>query len=518
MDSIPTEILTEIFRTLTVVDRPRTRPPTTQRDDQYAHELYQQFGVRRKSNMDASWWVKEGKPALGWINVTFVCRRWRECALHTSSLWTYLPDAVVIGSKWLEIFIERGREAGIHYNDKDLIALAIEGHELLSAHIHHIGILRLMGHPHRSNLYHDILQQPMPLVTELSLQDIQSMEVQADLPNLRRLRVWNTTFAGAWPTQLCTPNITSFEYYTGSHLRERGIYSVAMKPVDLSTLFNVLLKMPRLISLTLRLDSVQPNSAHNLPLVELRGLTRMDISGESSNMHPVLKRITFPPSASLRIAPRAAASTDPAVDEGSNHAFISLYENLTRGSGLAPFCTVEVIAKMNTLYFAAARHRLPDVSFAKPSYDLELELPAVQETNMHGLAAKIWGRLCKTDAIRELYVSGAWDSSSIKMFYDLSKVVHVDLMGPAVALLVEYMTGQTEPRTSPEERRIGDHVETLALHRGHLDVDRCKRLAERIGTPSFKSEGRLKTVYLSKANLSLRAGVWEEAGVEVIGV
>lgn len=534
MNTIPNEILTEIFRTLTVVDRPFSRPPGPAGAD--GADWYHSLGDRRTAayifGRSQRRWVDEGNPALGWVNITYVCHKWRESALQTSSLWTYLPDAVVLGSRWLGRFIERGREAGVHYDDKDLIALGIEGHELLSEHIHHIGILRLMNYKGGADRYHGVLQRPMPLVTELSLQNLDLTDIRLiDLPRLRKLRLWNNTVRISWPTQLCSPNITSFDYYAGKSTGMTA--SNATTLVDMSTVFVALQEMPRLSSLTLRLEAVQPVSTQSLPQAELRSLTRMDISGDSGILHPVLRRITFPPSASLRIAPLrivpgpiASLHTTPYTpgsdDERSNLIFVDFYEELIHQSGLPPFCTVEVTTKMNTLYVAAARHRLPDVSFAKPSYDLQLELPAIQNTNMHSLAAKILGRLFENDNIRELYVSGAWNKASIAMFYEMSQIVHLDIMGPAVTLLVGYITGKVQPRSSPEEKRLGEHVETLALHRGHLDDDECRRLVENLApfSAAFGSEGRLRNVYLSKTNLSsLLRDLWfDPTALALIGV
>ena len=45
---------------------------------------------------------------LGWVNITYVCSRWRKLALDDASLWTDVP--VVLGTRWLKEFMWRSKE------------------------------------------------------------------------------------------------------------------------------------------------------------------------------------------------------------------------------------------------------------------------------------------------------------------------------------------------------------------------------------------------------------------------
>ncbi|VDB84557.1 unnamed protein product [Peniophora sp. CBMAI 1063] len=503
MDTIPPEILAEIFQILTVTDRPSAP-----------------WRMKRKPVS----WGATGTPSLGWINATYVCHYWRDCALRTPILWTYLSDIAHHGERWTEVFVERGKEVGICYEDKDVSTLRSSDprYTVLSQHVHHISTLHLM-HPLAAyanvanRIYQDMLLKPAPMLRDLSLQDFPIVEVQFRLPSLRRLRLWNTSLS-LWPKQLFTLNLLSFEYCT--RVTDRDSH-----PIDINLIFDALRETPDLRSLTLDLNRIQPFEPDLLPIVTLRSLVHIDISAEAKTVLAVVKHIVFPPTASLRIASREDRFAQASTNETTNLATLDFYEELTRNSEPPAFKLVNLFAKTDALYFAAARYRSSDISFIAPSYDLVLELPVPlaepdldSTNNVHGLAATIFGRFFEKESLRELHLAGAWCRTSIAMFYDMWRVEHMDLMGPAVELLVEHMTGRTKPRRSVEEKPLGDRVQTLALHRGHVDRDLCMRLAQSIGSPAFKKDGVLKTVYLSKANMPLLGRVWDEAGVEVVGV
>ncbi|KAI0065842.1 hypothetical protein BV25DRAFT_1913276 [Artomyces pyxidatus] len=50
---------------------------------------------------------------LGWINVTHVCRRWREIALGHSTLWNVI-DYHELSRSWIEVMLKRSATASLH--------------------------------------------------------------------------------------------------------------------------------------------------------------------------------------------------------------------------------------------------------------------------------------------------------------------------------------------------------------------------------------------------------------------
>ncbi|VDB84558.1 unnamed protein product [Peniophora sp. CBMAI 1063] len=508
MDTIPSELLAQIFQILTVADRPLANWHPV-----IWHESEDLVGSARVRS--ASEWIREGTPSLGWVNVTFVCRYWRECALRTPSLWTYLSDIARHGGWWLQRFVERAKEAGLCYDDKDVATVRRDRHMLLSEHMHRISTLHLVNAADSEwgfvdRIYEDIFQKSAPMLHDLSLQDFASLNIPSSLPNLRCLRVRNTDLI-PWPNQLFTSNLSSFEY----HPRAMS------GSLEINPMFDALREAPNLRSLTLDLTGIQQIKSTGIPTVTLRSLKHIDIAAEAETVLTVLKHIIFPPTATLRIVSQPEDPSAHAAHEAINIALVDLYVDLTRDSELPAFSVVEVFTKMESLYFAAARDRPPEVSFVKPSYDLVFELPAILNTsnwdcanNIHGLVTKISGRLCKKESLRELRISGAWSQTSISMFYDLWQVEHLDLTGIAVKFLVEYMTGQIKPRSSPG---LGNQVKTLALRPGILDHGLCMQLARAIRENRSKRTSTLEVIYLRKADLSLLGGFWEEAGVEIVG-
>ncbi|TFY59338.1 hypothetical protein EVG20_g7828 [Dentipellis fragilis] len=56
--------------------------------------------------------------ALGWIVITHVCHRWRQVAINSASLWSYL--SLALGVRWAEEMLRRAKGLGIHYIRGDL--------------------------------------------------------------------------------------------------------------------------------------------------------------------------------------------------------------------------------------------------------------------------------------------------------------------------------------------------------------------------------------------------------------
>ncbi|KZV64143.1 hypothetical protein PENSPDRAFT_656795 [Peniophora sp. CONT] len=77
---------------------------------------------------------------LGWLNITFVGRRWRQVALEDATLWTH-PTGV-IGQRWLGQFVQRSKSAPLFVDDEDFFSGSLL-RSLLSIHSTRINTLRL---------------------------------------------------------------------------------------------------------------------------------------------------------------------------------------------------------------------------------------------------------------------------------------------------------------------------------------------------------------------------------------
>ncbi|RDX53589.1 hypothetical protein OH76DRAFT_1320723, partial [Lentinus brumalis] len=49
------------------------------------------------------------KPIYSWVEVSYVCRSWREAALHSAELWTTIVLDERVQAKFIELLLDRSR-------------------------------------------------------------------------------------------------------------------------------------------------------------------------------------------------------------------------------------------------------------------------------------------------------------------------------------------------------------------------------------------------------------------------
>ncbi|KZV63239.1 hypothetical protein PENSPDRAFT_218409 [Peniophora sp. CONT] len=109
---------------------------------------------------------------LAWVNLTYVCKRWRKLAVGDPGLWTKIP--VVLGARWLREFISRSQDLPI-FIDYDLPIQSPKVTEELKTIV--------PFHYHRMRNFHAWLQSDSPYYPLLS----------SPWPVLEDLQVWLTT-------------------------------------------------------------------------------------------------------------------------------------------------------------------------------------------------------------------------------------------------------------------------------------------------------------------------------------
>ncbi|VDC06103.1 unnamed protein product [Peniophora sp. CBMAI 1063] len=163
---------------------------------------------------------REGAARNGWLNVTFVCRAWREIAINCSAMWTDLNGT--LGPSWLKCFIERSKDASVSVRDFHELAESERSKPLLDdvlpRVIHRTRILEI-GHYPSPTIYVSLAQRA-PYLEDLSLTSIRfhllghdDGEVHerelfaADAPLLRRFRLASCTSI-PW-SSVCLRNLRS---------------------------------------------------------------------------------------------------------------------------------------------------------------------------------------------------------------------------------------------------------------------------------------------------------------------
>lgn len=115
--TVPDEILLHIFSDAQYIDRPYTTPRTGY---SLPPLLY-----------------------LGWINVTFVSRRWRRVAINGAMLWTSIDGA--LGPYWVREFTRRSKDTPLIVDGRHFCAknMELSLRELVSAHHTRFATMRI---------------------------------------------------------------------------------------------------------------------------------------------------------------------------------------------------------------------------------------------------------------------------------------------------------------------------------------------------------------------------------------
>ena len=109
-------------------------------------------------------WILDIAPA--WIQLTYVCSRWRQIALGYSELWCNIQAGIV--SPWIERFIERAFPRLVNVDLEVLNARPMETDTIIS-HISRIRQLNAEGYVDAVAFFLSKLTRPTPSLESLSI-------------------------------------------------------------------------------------------------------------------------------------------------------------------------------------------------------------------------------------------------------------------------------------------------------------------------------------------------------------
>ncbi|TFY84003.1 hypothetical protein EWM64_g18 [Hericium alpestre] len=244
-----------------------------------------------------------------WLNVTYVCRRWRHIALEIPTLWV----DIVIHKYWTQEMLRRSRNAPLILdvvlpfpnNSTARPSKFLPTVKLALEQLHRAGELNLVGH-------WEVLQEVMaqlsvkraPLLSSLSLtsQGGPQMIVPPNIfagevpPLLCHVTLWNCDVA--WDSPFLSQNLVS--------LTVMGTYRFE-RPTN-GTLLNALSGMTELESLTLNaLPWVNPTSQDFTsplpaqPTILLPSLSRLRLTGRAIECDEFMNRLSMPALTSLSL-------------------------------------------------------------------------------------------------------------------------------------------------------------------------------------------------------------------------
>ncbi|KAI0066398.1 hypothetical protein BV25DRAFT_1912479 [Artomyces pyxidatus] len=285
---------------------------------------------------DTGQWVRR----LGWIQITFVCRRWRFVALDHPHLWRDVK--VDLPGGWTETMISRSKSARLRMDF--LIGLEIRVFRVLRSrqrqvvlqHIHRIELLRLPS----SQETVDALTAPAPMLQVLEIGPrlrTTSTILPANFlgnhaPILRHLLLYNV-LNFPWSSDICKSLVS---------LKLESSESIPSRP-PLDVVLHALNRMPSLDSLTLlRHHLPEPMSASSI-VVRLPRITELTLEGRLPDIAGLLRQLELPNNPNIYLTIFCSAE-----DEGGDfHAFFSVFAICLRDGGTSAAPNTELFLKHN---------------------------------------------------------------------------------------------------------------------------------------------------------------------------
>ncbi|KAF9058984.1 hypothetical protein BDP27DRAFT_1303047 [Rhodocollybia butyracea] len=309
---LPSEILSNIFLSLKDID-----PPW----------VYHESETEKKKH-------------LGFIQVTFVCQRFRETAIATPRLWSHI--AFELGPEWMITMMERAMAAPIflwaHCRD-DSSRIGPEVKAYVPKHIFHLQELTLSGPEDEVAYLSSCLTEPAPMLELLSLRaqtfgfyspeppiPIPPILFDGQTPRLSRLTLNHCIIS--WDC----PNFKSLTSLRLS-LKPFKAYGTTEFLPSMSQLLDLIDQNPLLTILSLEyclpyLDSPifpLPSPTRVGKLVHLADFT---LAGRVLDCVQVLECLSVPVTASIHISCHAWNRTDPSIRDGKEAC--DLLPSLTR--------------------------------------------------------------------------------------------------------------------------------------------------------------------------------------------
>lgn len=291
---------------------------------------------------------------LGWIDVTHVCRRWRQVALSDPNLWsTVVFD---LGAEWADEMLARSKAALISYS-RDLSlssnawrtrTRALDDIVTLGKHLSHIRRLALFGYPEALQPAMRALTSPAPHLESLELWNRYELSVALpsnlfahDAPKLRHVTLVGC--AVPWGhSSLFSDSLTHLDIRVPSGVSFPSVLPAA-QPADLLSiptlerLLSILEAMPSLQVLTL--GNCLPRAGSTSRVVSLRHMSKLSLDGYLSEVVAILKRVSLPRSASLSLRCPDHNPLDGLLD-----TLVSLLASHFRapGTSISPLSTIAI--------------------------------------------------------------------------------------------------------------------------------------------------------------------------------
>ncbi|TFY81697.1 hypothetical protein EWM64_g2316 [Hericium alpestre] len=244
---------------------------------------------------------------LGWIEVTHVCRLWRDTAIQLSSLWSNIYFR--LGSQWAEVMLARAKTAPINLR-KDVSVASQRSLDLISEHIPRARELSLIG---PINVIKSIIftsPPPSEILKAIELRpdnvsglDIPSTNfelpgaiVGSRLPSLRRLAL--RAFWIPWSAPiLCGLTHLEMQLHRPRNPADDGYLNSSHEKI-----FCALMNMPGLETLILmHCFPPGPWKDGGSDVLQLPRLKVLQLEGSSAACFGIPKRLLVPPSCQVQL-------------------------------------------------------------------------------------------------------------------------------------------------------------------------------------------------------------------------
>lgn len=256
-----------------------------------------------------------GRPYYGWIRLAHVCRRWRDIALRTPSLWTHLK---VTSAEGADAFLERCGSSPIHVEG----SMTAESFESAEGRVAWRRVFEEAHHMASLHVSFDEDFDKFPAEVGLGYPDfprLKSLKLlrHGDNPDpvtiLPRFIRSDQRFEGLeefQATNYCL-SLTAPLFIGCKNLTGLSLSGFRDKDVTWETLFDMLGRFPQLQRLTLRqgLPVKHLGSSNSLPVllsgpISLPYLQELDVSSTTAGLDcaHLLQHLTVPPNATVRMA------------------------------------------------------------------------------------------------------------------------------------------------------------------------------------------------------------------------
>ncbi|KAI0056498.1 hypothetical protein BV25DRAFT_1571468 [Artomyces pyxidatus] len=247
----------------------------------------------------------KGRPSLGWIEVTYVCRRWRQVALDNPSLWGRISFRM--SSSWLKEMLARSRSAPIVITETGYYYHPVPQPipPVFDMQMSRISTIDICFNPWLLPAVTDALNSlPAPRLELLYLgQEHYESAPIVHLPRspvLRRLRFNNLTFS--WKS-MASSDLSHLEISVKQNFPSTLGKGPQANPAQCEDFISFLQNTPRLETLILEhcLPPHQERPSEAVNVIQLPHLARLGLYGTTLDVIGVLELIDILPATKLSL-------------------------------------------------------------------------------------------------------------------------------------------------------------------------------------------------------------------------